>query len=64
MIAMQKSKRNLTIAAEFGHAATHSTHMAIIKPGSLGPSPRHLHLVENQKLEQGGDRGSSLELRF
>ena len=36
MIAMQKCKRNLRIAAEFGHAATHSTHMAIIKPGSLG----------------------------
>ena len=27
------------------------------------PSPKFIHLVENQKLEQGEDRGSSLELR-
>lgn len=33
---MQKCKRNLTIAAEFNVAAMRPTHMAIIKPGSLG----------------------------
>ena len=55
---MQKSKRNLTIAAEFGHAATHSTHMAIIKPGSLGYSPF------GETVVQAGPLADAFTFRF